>query len=109
VVFCFAVGFLLAFVGVRRDGQLVAMAGERMKPDGHTEVSAVATHPDWRGQGLAAALMRIVIARILARDEAAFLHVYPDNPAVAMYRALGFERRTAMTYTILEHASVQTL
>lgn len=97
-----------AFVGVRRNGQLVAMAGERMKPDGYTEVSAVATHPDWRGQGLAAALMRIVIARILARGEVAFLHVYPDNPAVAMYRALGFKRRTAMTYAILERATAQT-
>jgi predicted GNAT family acetyltransferase len=90
------------FVGVRREGLLVAMAGERMKPDGFTEVSAVATHPDWRGQGLAGALMRIVIGRILARGEAAFLHVYPDNPAVAMYQALGFRKRRSMVYTILE-------
>lgn len=93
-----------AFVGVRRAGQLIAMAGERMKPDGFTEVSAVATHPDWRGQGLAAALMRVVIDRILARGEAAFLHVYPDNPAVGMYRALGFARRCTINYAILERA-----
>ncbi|HZZ34957.1 MAG TPA: GNAT family N-acetyltransferase, partial [Caulobacteraceae bacterium] len=32
------------FVGVKVDGVLVAMAGERMKPAGFTEVSGVCTH-----------------------------------------------------------------
>ncbi|MBX3594839.1 GNAT family N-acetyltransferase [Sphingomonas sp.] len=92
------------FVGVRDGGMLVAMAGERLKAPGFTEVSAVATHPDWRGRGLAAGLMRIVIARALARGEAAFLHCLPDNPAISMYRALGFERRSTLTYRVLERA-----
>lgn len=90
------------FVGVRREGQLVAMTGERMKPDGFTEMSAVCTHPDWRGHGFGTALMRVVLGRILARGEGAFLHVYPDNPAVAIYRALGFRVRREMVFTVLE-------
>ena len=90
------------FIGVKQDGRLVAMAGERMKPTGFTEVSAVCTHPDHRGQGYARALMQVVIERILARGEAAFLHVYPGNGAIPLYEALGFSFRAAMTYTVLE-------
>jgi predicted GNAT family acetyltransferase len=93
------------FIGVRRAGRLIAMAGERCKPAGFTEVSAVCTHPDHRGRGLARALMQIVIARILARGEAAFLHVYAHNAgAIALYEALGFRFRREMIYTVLERA-----
>ena len=59
-----------AFIGVRIDGQLVAMSGERMRAPALTEVSAVCTHPDWRGRGLAGKLMRVVMDRIVARVEA---------------------------------------
>jgi predicted GNAT family acetyltransferase len=91
------------FVGVKIDGRLVAMAGERMKPEGFTEVSGVCTHPDHRGRGYAGALMRVIAARILARGEQPFLHVYATNTgAVALYETLGFTRRRAMTLTILE-------
>lgn len=90
------------FVGVRRDGVLVAMAGERMRLPGFTEVSAVCTHPDWRGRGLGEGLMRVVIARALARGEAVFLHSFPDNPAMRLYTALGFRVRRQVVYTILE-------
>lgn len=92
------------YLGVRRGGRLVAMAGERMKLTGSTEISAVCTHPDHRGQGYARALMEAVIAPLLARGEAVFLHHYPDNPAVALYRALGFEPRRAMTLTLFTRA-----
>lgn len=91
------------FIGVRIDGRLVAMAGERMKPDGFTEVSGVCTHPDHRGWGYAGALMRVVTARILERGEQAFLHAYAANTAtIALYGALGFRVRTRMTYTVLD-------
>ena len=90
------------FIGVKRDGRLVAMAGERMKPDGFTEVSGVCTHPDWRGRGYAAGLMRIVAARILARGETAFLHAYAANTgAISLYESLGFVVRRSMTFTVL--------
>ena len=90
------------FVGVRIDGRLVAMAGERMKPTGFTEVSGVCTHPDFRGRGYAGGLMRLVAERIIARGETPFLHVYPHNEgAIALYEALGFRLRRAVTMTIL--------
>lgn len=94
------------FVGVKREGRLVAMAGERMKPDGHAEVSAVCTHPDWRGHRLGAGLTRVVIERIQARGEVPFLHAYPDNPAVAIYTALGFRERRELVFTVLEQADM---
>ncbi|MEI9963878.1 MAG: GNAT family N-acetyltransferase [Caulobacteraceae bacterium] len=82
------------FIGVKQEGRLVAMAGERMRPTGFTEVSGVCTHPDWRGRGYAAGLMRLVAARILARGETPFLHVYASNTgAIALYEALGFRLR----------------
>ncbi|MFC5371884.1 GNAT family N-acetyltransferase [Brevundimonas faecalis] len=90
------------FFGVKHDGRLVAMAGERLKPDGFTEVSGVCAHPDARGRGYAGALMRTVIERILARGETAFLHSYADNAgAIALYHALGFTIRAEMQMRML--------
>lgn len=90
------------FVGVRVDGQLVAMAGERMKPDGFTEVSGVCTHPDHRGRGYAAGLMRQVMAGIFARGETPFLHAYASNhAAIALYQRLGFVLRAEVLMTRL--------
>ena len=82
------------FVGVRVGGRLVAMAGERMKPEGFTEVSGVCTHPDHRGQGYAARLSAVVADRIVARGETPFLHAFASNrAAVALYERLGFVLR----------------
>ena len=91
-----------AFIGVRVDGQLVAMAGERMRPDGHTEASGVCVHPDHRGKGYAARLLREVTAGILARGENAFLHSYADNAtAIGLYESLGYRGRAEVRFTIL--------
>jgi predicted GNAT family acetyltransferase len=91
------------FVGVKDDrGRLLAMAGERLKPEGFTEVSGVCTEPDQRGKGYAGALMRRVCAAILARGETPFLHSYAHNTgAIALYESLGFSLRHAMTMTVL--------
>jgi predicted GNAT family acetyltransferase len=91
-----------AFIGVKREGRLVAMAGERMRTDGFTEVSGVCTHPDHRGRGYAGALMRVVAARMLARGETPFLHSYADNAAaIALYESLGFRLRTPLNMAVL--------
>jgi len=91
------------FIGVRTAGQLVAMAGERMKPTGFTEVSGVCTHPDARGRGYAAGLMRAVTRRILDRGEIPFLHAYADNAgAITLYNALGFRFRRRIHVTMLK-------
>ncbi|MBO9623777.1 MAG: GNAT family N-acetyltransferase [Sphingomonas sp.] len=94
------------FIGVKIDGRLVAMAGERMKPAGFTEVSGVCTHPDFRGHGYAGALMHVVAERIVARGETPFLHAYADNDgAIALYEALGFRQRCGMVVTVLAPAA----
>lgn len=93
------------FIGVKRDGRLIAMAGERMRTDGFAEVSGVCTHPDHRGQGLAGALMRIVAGRMLARGETPFLHSYADNAtAIGLYESLGFRLRMPIHMAILVRA-----
>lgn len=93
------------FVGVKRGGRLVAMAGERMKVPGFSEVSGVCTHPDARGQGYARGLMGLVAAKILARGEVPFLHAYATNTtAIALYEALGFVHRRTLTMTVLDRA-----
>jgi len=90
------------FIGVKRDGALIAMAGRRLRVEGFTELSGVCTHPDHRGQGLAAALSRALVGEILASGEGAFLHAFAEHHAtIAFYRSLGFEVRAPMTYTIL--------
>jgi hypothetical protein len=94
-----------AFHGVKTDGRLVAMAGERLRLDGFTAVSGVCTYPDHRGRGYAAALMRKVAGRILDRGETPFLHAYASNrEAIALYEALGFAVRREVLMTRLTRA-----
>ena len=91
------------FIGFEEDGRLVAMAGERMRVPGHTEISAVCCHPDWRGRGLAADLIRLVSQAIVARGEQPFLHVLAENAsAIALYEKLGLRRRRQSRLTILQ-------
>jgi ribosomal protein S18 acetylase RimI-like enzyme len=82
------------YLGVRYEGRLVAMAGERLRLPGFTEVSAVCTAADHRGRGLARRLVLAVIDNIRSAGNEAILHVASDNaPAIALYRALGFTVR----------------
>jgi predicted GNAT family acetyltransferase len=93
------------FVGVRIDGRLAAMAGERLRLPGYTEVSAVCTHPDFRGRGYAAGLMSVVTQAIVARGELPFLHVYDRNEnAIRLYENLGWRRRRAVTVSFVQPA-----
>jgi predicted GNAT family acetyltransferase len=90
------------YLGIRRDGVLVAMAGERFRLDGWTEISAVSTKPDHRGQGLASGLMGALIAGIQRRSERAFLHVMSTNTgAIRLYEELGFRVRQTATLTVV--------
>jgi ribosomal protein S18 acetylase RimI-like enzyme len=90
------------YLGIRRDGVLVAMGGERFHPDGWTEISAVCTKPDHRGQGLASRLMGALIAGIQRRSERAFLHAMSTNTgAIRLYEALGFRVRQHPTLTVV--------
>ena len=89
------------YVGVRCEGRLVAMAGRRIQPPGWCEVSAVCTHPDFRGRGLGAALTLRVACGIREEGRQVFLHVLETNEtAVRLYRALGFEVRRSVAVTV---------
>ncbi|MGW0629271.1 GNAT family N-acetyltransferase [Streptomyces sp. NPDC002758] len=86
------------YLGIRRDGALVAMAGERLHPPGWTEISAVCTDPAFRGEGLATRLILAVAHGIRERGETPFLHTGAGNTnAIRLYESLGFRlrRRTA--------------
>ena len=79
------------FIGVRRAGRLVAMAGHRLKLEGCTEVSGICTAPEFRGQGLARALTLLVMQGIRDAGHTPILHAFPDNlGAIALYETLGF-------------------
>ena len=91
------------YIGVHADGRLVAMAGERMKPAGFTEISAVCVHPDHLGRGHARRLMSIVGKRIVADGRVPFLNVLPDNHgAIKLYESLGFTPRHMMKVHLLQ-------
>lgn len=94
------------FWGVKENGKLLAMAGERMKLDGFTEVSGVCTHPEARGRGYAGQLSRIVATQIMRRGETPILHAFASNTAaIGLYEALGFVLHTPVTVTMLTRES----
>ena len=94
------------YLGLRREGALIAMAGERMHPPGWTEISAVCTDAAYRGQGLAGRLVRAVAAGIAERGETPFLHAAASNTnAIRLYRSLGFAPRRPMPFTIVQRAA----
>ncbi|MET0425791.1 MAG: GNAT family N-acetyltransferase [Actinoplanes sp.] len=90
------------YLGVRHQGALVAMAGERLHPPGWTEISAVCTDPAHRGRGLATTLVRAVAHNIRQRGETPFMHASRDNVnAVRLYQSIGFELRRSVLFTAL--------
>jgi ribosomal protein S18 acetylase RimI-like enzyme len=90
------------YLGIRREGALVAMAGERFRLEGWTEISAVCTAPDHQGRGLASGLMGALIASIQRRSDRAFLHAMStNNGAIRLYEALGFRVRQHARLTVV--------
>lgn len=85
------------FLGIRQNGRLIAMAGQRMRLPGWVEISGVCVHPDFQGHGHGADLTRAMIHLILTSAQMPFLHTYSENNrAISMYKRLGFEMRTEM-------------
>jgi len=91
------------YLGIRRDGELIAMAGVRQTLPSYAEISAVCTHPDHRGQGLARRLIGAVAAEIAATGRTPFLHTGGTNvTAQRLYSAMGFTISNRMYVTIVE-------
>lgn len=93
------------FWGIREDGRLIAMAGQRLKQPGYTELSGVCTHPTARGRGLGRLLSVYGIARILERGDRPYLHAYATNAkAIGLYESIGFKLRTDMHVAVAARA-----
>lgn len=92
-----------SFYGVFERDRLLAMAGQRMRVPGFVEVSAVCTHPDARGRGFGAVVMREVMREIVAEHRTSFLHAFADNPAVRLYERLGFAQRRTFHLAVIKN------
>jgi ribosomal protein S18 acetylase RimI-like enzyme len=99
-----------AYVGIRVEGRLVAMAGERFKLPGFTEISAICTLPAFRGRGYGGAMVGHLTEAIIARGETPILHVFADNPAMKLYEAMGFAecRRLCVVWLAPDPTSART-
>jgi ribosomal protein S18 acetylase RimI-like enzyme len=87
------------YLGIRRGGELVAMAGERLHPPGWTEISAVCTDAAYRGQGFGTRLVHAVAYGIRQRGDTPMMHAAADNTnAIRLYESLGFRLRRTMTF-----------
>jgi predicted GNAT family acetyltransferase len=92
-----------SYLGIREADRLVAMAGERLRPLGHTEISAVCMHPEYRGRGYASSLVSALIQKITKRDETLFLHVRTENiGAIPVYEKLGFKTRRIINIAVVK-------
>jgi ribosomal protein S18 acetylase RimI-like enzyme len=90
------------YLGIRHEGRLVALAGERLHPPGWTEISAVCTDPEHRGRGLATRLVRAVAAGIKERGEQPFLHAAANNTnAIRLYESIGFTLRARTVFSLV--------
>jgi ribosomal protein S18 acetylase RimI-like enzyme len=92
--------FLLGnYYGIFNDKKLVSIAGERMKMNNYTEVSAIVTHPEYTGNGYAKQLTSHVVNNIFNENKIPFLHVVETNlGAIKLYEKLGFVTRRKMSF-----------
>jgi len=94
------------YLGIRQEGQLIAMAGQRIHLTGFCEISAVCTHPDYRKRGYACALTSMIAQSILDHQETPFLHLAPTNiAAMRLYTNLGFKKRKDIPLSVLKRIS----
>jgi ribosomal protein S18 acetylase RimI-like enzyme len=94
------------YLGIRQGGELIAMAGERLRLPGFTEVSAVCTHPDHTGRGYAAALVSALVENVHRRGEVPFLHARDSNTrAIDLYRRLGFQQRRLFHFGVVRRTA----
>jgi predicted GNAT family acetyltransferase len=98
------------YLGLYQEGQLVAMAGERMHMTGFCEISAVCTHPQHRGRGYGGGLTTMVAEKIFERGEIPFLHLKPTNEvAMRLYQKLGFRLRKKLKTALLKRVAEVSL
>ena len=86
-----------AFWGIKIDGRLAAMAGQRFRQTGYIELSGVCSHPDFRGRGLGRLLSLYAAGKIIEQGTRPYLHSYATNGmAISLYEFIGFRVRSTM-------------
>jgi predicted GNAT family acetyltransferase len=79
------------YPGVRSDGELIAIGGERLTLDGSPEISGICAHPAHRDRGLAAALIWHLVRNHRRAGLVSWLHVSAENHyAIELYLRMGF-------------------
>jgi predicted GNAT family acetyltransferase len=87
------------YFGIFEGDRLAAMVGERMAPSGFRELSALCTHPDFAGRGLARRLLAFLSNDNLRGGEIPFLHVSPGNErAKRLYDQSGYRTRSEIAF-----------
>lgn len=90
------------YYGIRQKGRLVAMAGERMRLTGFSELSAICTHPEYKGRGYAQRLIAELCRRHVMAGVISFLHVALSNRrAIRLYEHMGFETRRSISFRLV--------
>ncbi|MFW9844815.1 MAG: GNAT family N-acetyltransferase [Candidatus Thorarchaeota archaeon] len=81
------------FYGIIEDDRTIsAVAGVHYMTQYGTEIGNVATHPDHKRKGYAAACIKSVVDEVLNTSELVLLHYYGDNiPAQRLYEKMGFK------------------
>jgi len=88
------------YFGIFKKGKLVAMAGERLRMNGLTEISAVVTHPDHQGRKHAQQLISLLDDKNLQAGNIPFLHTGAENErAIGIYELLGYTKRRMIPVT----------
>jgi GNAT superfamily N-acetyltransferase len=96
------------YFGIYSNDQLVAMAGERLKANGYTEISAICTHPNYLGKGYASCLLSHACEHTIREGNIPFLHVRQDNiRAIDVYKKLGFVIRADVYFAIFKKGEAE--
>jgi predicted GNAT family acetyltransferase len=90
------------YLGIRDQEKLVAMTGHRLAMTGYIEVSAVCTHPDYRGRGYGETLVSLVARAMYGRGITPILDVLQTNVnAIRVYERVGFTVRKTLRVAVV--------
>jgi len=77
---------------IEDDGTISAVAGVHYVTSFGTEIGNIATHPNHKRKGYAAACIKAVVDEVLMTSELVVLHYFADNiPAQNLYEKMGFK------------------
>jgi len=95
-----------SYFGIRDNGQLVAIAGERLRMNGFTEISAVVTHPAHAGRKYAQQLVSYLNDKNMQEGNTPFLHTGSGNQrAIDIYELLGYKKRRLIPVTKIKRTA----